>query len=359
MSGKQTYQQEEQIRRYLQDRMTEAERHAFEREMQRDPFLADAVEGFSDADSSLIFTDIADLRNRTEKPKKNRKFIWYAAASVLLLIVSSVILFNMQENVIPIVSESKIQEEVKIREKTKVEKSVTTPQRQPISVETQPEKEITIVENELVIEDLEMESNLADENKAINSTSLIPAEEEPKQTTYQAAKKVEFVKTAKNTHESFIPNPMVIDSSVAASGKLEKKADAMALDSEKLEEVVVVGYGIQKKLNLTGAVSSVKPELIVDGKASPAGGWEAFNEYLKTELQTPDSGSPTEKTMVRLSFVISSTGEKEQFEILKGKNDRYNEEAIRIIKDGPAWNPEIKRKTPQRSVVKLKLVFEP
>ncbi len=34
-------------------------------------------------------------------------------------------------------------------------------------------------------------------------------------------------------------------------------------DTETLEEVVVVGYGVQKKANLTGAVSSVKMDEIL------------------------------------------------------------------------------------------------
>lgn len=360
MSGKQTYQQEEQIRWYLQDRMTEAERHAFEREMQRDPFLADAVEGFSGKDSNLVFTDLANIRNRVEKPKKNRRFILYAAASVLLLIVSSVVLFNMQENVIPVVSESKNQEEVKITEKTTIEKSAIKAPQQIISERTRQEKEITIVENELIVEDFEMKSNLVDENNAINSTELISVNEEAPKETPQHGRKVEFSKTVANSSESIVVStPIILDSSKAAPAKSVKKADAVMLDSEKLEEVVVVGYGIQKKSSQTGAVSSVKSKQVIDGKASPVGGWEAFNEYLKTELQSPNIGSPSEKTIVKLSFVVSSTGNKEQFEILKGENDRYNEEAIRIITDGPAWIPEIKNGIPEISVVKLRLVFQP
>lgn len=359
MSGKQTYQQEEQIRLYLQDRMTEAERHAFERELQRDPFLAEAIEGFSGKDSNLVFTDLADLRNRVEKPKKNRRFIWYAAASVLLLIVSSVVLFNMQKDVIPVISESKIQEEVKITEKTTIEKSAIKAPQQTISERTRQEKEITIVENKLVIDDFEMKTNLVDENNAINSTELISVKEEAPKETPQHGRKVEFSRTAANSSESLVSTPVVLDSSKAASAKSVKKADAVILDSEKLEEVVVVGYGIQKKSSQTGAVSSIKSKQVIDGKASPLSGWEAFNEYLKTELQSPNIGSPSEKTIVKLSFVVSSTGNKEQFEILKGENDRYNEEAIRIITDGPAWIPEIKNGIPEISVVKLRLVFQP
>ena len=34
----------------------------------------------------------------------------------------------------------------------------------------------------------------------------------------------------------------------------------LAEDTQKLEEVVVVGYGVQKKSDVTGALSSVKPD---------------------------------------------------------------------------------------------------
>ena len=33
-------------------------------------------------------------------------------------------------------------------------------------------------------------------------------------------------------------------------------------DTQKLEEIVVVGYGVQKKVNLTGSVSTVKAEAL-------------------------------------------------------------------------------------------------
>lgn len=35
-------------------------------------------------------------------------------------------------------------------------------------------------------------------------------------------------------------------------------------DTQKLDEVVVVGYGTQKKVNLTGAVASVSGEKLAD-----------------------------------------------------------------------------------------------
>lgn len=359
MSGKQIHQQEEQIRRYLQDQMTEAERHAFEREMQRDPFLEEAVEGLSAVTSDLVFTDLAELRKRMVKPERNRRYIWYAAASVLLLIVSSVVLLTIQENVIPVVSESKIQEEVKIADATNAEKSTITPQKQPIPEKTTQKKEIIFIENELITDDLLIKSKLVDDNNSINSNSLISEYEESRKARSQTTRKVEFSKMAANNSESVVSTPIIMDSSGTVPGKLEKNADAMMKDSEKMEEVVVVGYGTQRKSSVTGSVSKVNINQNVNGKASPAGGWKAFEEYLKAELSAPETGKPGEKTIVRLSFVITETGEKEQYQILKGKDETYTKEAIRIVRDGPAWIPEVREKTPRRSTVKLKLVFKP
>lgn len=41
-------------------------------------------------------------------------------------------------------------------------------------------------------------------------------------------------------------------------------------DAETLEEVVVVGYGVQKKANLTGAVTSMKSDELVKSRAANA-----------------------------------------------------------------------------------------
>ena len=42
----------------------------------------------------------------------------------------------------------------------------------------------------------------------------------------------------------------------------------MSEDNMKLDEVVVVGYGVQKKVNLTGAVASVKSDEILKAQSA-------------------------------------------------------------------------------------------
>lgn len=355
MLGKQTYQQEEQIRRYLQDQMTEAERYAFEREMQRDPFLAEAVEGFSSTDTDLVFADLTNLRARLEKPKKNRKFIWYAAASVLLLVVSSVVLFNLPENVVPLVSENKIQKEAIPKEKKIDEKTDTKPPAPAVVPKEKKETNVVTISNEMVVEmvveEAEMESVSVTSLETTDSASQSLSESTENQIV--AEETIHLTDSAAKTSNSQVAD-------VAAPKAPNKIAENRSFNEKaELNEVVVVGYGAQRKSSMTGSVSSVKAKQMVDGKASPVDGWKAFNEYLKAELSAPKIGKPGKKTIIRLSFVITETGEKGEFNNQKGEDETYTKEAIRIIIDGPAWIPEVRENTPRSSQVKLKLVFEP
>lgn len=54
---------------------------------------------------------------------------------------------------------------------------------------------------------------------------------------------------------------------VAVNGKNELKI-ILVEDSEALDEVVVVGYGVQKKANLTGAVTSIKSDELLKAKSA-------------------------------------------------------------------------------------------
>lgn len=351
MSGKQTYQQEEQIRRYLQDQMTEAERYAFEREMQRDPFLAEAVEGFSGIDPDLVSADLTNLKAKVEKPKKNRRLIWYAAASVLLVVASSLVLFHWQENLIPVVSENIIQKEAKPMEIVIEGKTNYTPPLPTVVPKEKKETNVVTISNEMVVAEDEMES-VSVTSLAATDSAAPPLSE---YTVNQIIAK-ETIQLTDSTAKTF--NPQVAE--IAAPKTTNKDAERLFLkEKAELNEVVVVGYGTQRKSSMTGSVSSVKTKQMVDRKASPVGGWKAFDEYLKAELSAPKIGKPAKKTIIRLTFVITESGDKVAFRNQKGDDETYTKEAIRIINDGPAWIPEVSGKTPQRSEVKLKLVFEP
>lgn len=353
MSDKRTYQLEERIKRYLQDQMTGQERHAFEREMQHDQFLAEAVEGYSGISAAFFGNDLADLKKRMNKQQKGkRKYIWYVAASVIVLVVSSLILFNPKENSRQIVSENKIQQ-----------------QAVPVNEIVTEKKIIVLQEQSKLKEPIQLHGNtvITEATKTLSDSATLAFNEVDK------SKKPIRIRGVSSLNKQLMNAPGVETKvqPVNEKTKNQEVASVNEIQNEKaLDEVVVVGYGTQKKVALTGAVAGLKTNQIddtsavnknqnVDVDASPAIGWIAFKKYLKTALLTPNIGLPEEKIVVRLSFVITKIGTIEQIKVLSGKNGRYNEEAIRILIDGPKWNPEVKSQVPQRSVVKLRMVFQP
>ncbi len=55
-----------------------------------------------------------------------------------------------------------------------------------------------------------------------------------------------------------------------------------------LDEVVVIGYGVQKKSNITGAISTIEMDDSPDWQLpSPVVGIRKYKEYIKENLQYP------------------------------------------------------------------------
>lgn len=386
MSDKNTYQQEEQIRRYMQNEMTGAERNAFEREMQKDPFLADAVDGLSAFSTEAIISDIQSLKTKIQKGRRSdRKFIWYAAASILVIVISTFMLFNLEEKTNPVLTEN-------IRKVESESPKEIIPEPQSMQQNETEQKTISIsdsidMEYELEIVNTEVEP-ISEENKNTKSAftpdlamqmklkkSVAIAENRQMATTDSQQKVIsqELINESVSTEEK----PFV--KTVSTKGKQRaveatpaeefampvtvEPATFMAVDQKTdtaLEEVVAVGYGVQRKNDLTGSVSVKKIPERKNGKAIPSDGWEAYYKgYLNFELQHPDIGSPNIKVVVRLSFVVDETGKPGSFKIINSTNEKYNQTAIEIIKDGPGWWPAVKDSVAKSELVKMRLVFPP
>jgi outer membrane biosynthesis protein TonB len=104
-------------------------------------------------------------------------------------------------------------------------------------------------------------------------------------------------------------------------------------DARQLNEVVTVGYGSQRAVK----------------DAEPPGGYEEYTDYLKSSVKKPAS-APLVKGNVRVSFTVGTDGSLSNFRIVRGLTDACNAEAIRVIKEGPAWTPSSNGKAQQRIV---------
>jgi hypothetical protein len=120
----------EDFRRYLENQMTNAERNAFERELQKKPFEAEALEGFLQIPTADLENDLNELSGKiiSSKKKNNTRF-WAAAATFLLLVSVGIIWFQLKDNhPIPEVTEAKTVQKVEI------ETQPTEPQTPAIEV---------------------------------------------------------------------------------------------------------------------------------------------------------------------------------------------------------------------------------
>ena len=105
-------------------------------------------------------------------------------------------------------------------------------------------------------------------------------------------------------------------------------------DQATLDEVVVVGYGSQSKGSITGAVASLK----MSGTPQPTIGRKAFRKYLKESLVHPsDKDCARAKGKVILTFRVDKEGRPQDITVKKGLCASADEEAIRLIEEGPDW----------------------
>lgn len=107
-------------------------------------------------------------------------------------------------------------------------------------------------------------------------------------------------------------------------------------DVELLDEVVVVGYGVQKKSNLTGAISSVKTDDIVNRAVDNIG--QVIQGKVAGVQTLVSSGAPGAGTTIRIRG-YSSKDTSEPLVVVDGiKGGRYGDvndiESIEILKDG-------------------------
>ncbi|MDD3036694.1 hypothetical protein [Bacteroides sp.] len=151
----------------------------------------------------------------------------------------------------------------------------------------------------------------------------------------------------------------------ALENLLKSNSDSAKVESPQstLDQVVIAGAGEQKKMRLTGAVTTVKVENlkqpsspntlagIIPGiitKSSkqaskqimpkPVTGMKQYQKYLKKNLIQPTDKTCSEsKGIVIVTFFVNEKGRPFQIKIKKGLCESTDKEAIRLIQEGPDW----------------------
>lgn len=121
----------------------------------------------------------------------------------------------------------------------------------------------------------------------------------------------------------------------------DAKIVVMKEETGMLDEVVVTGYGTQKKSMVTGSVSEVKSlskNKVAEIKPEPIGGMKEYKKYIEQNLVRPSDPSCQKiKGKVFLQFSVNTSGHPKNITVKKSLCPSLDQEAIRLLKDGPKW----------------------
>src|SRR5690606_33488957 len=111
-------------------------------------------------------------------------------------------------------------------------------------------------------------------------------------------------------------------------------------ENQTLNEVVVVGYGTQRRGDITGSVASVKSENFVKGPVRDAA--QLIQGKVAGLTITNSSGDPNQNTMIQLRGLGTLTGNPNPLILIDGIPGSVNTvapediESIDVLKDGSA-----------------------
>ncbi len=134
-------------------------------------------------------------------------------------------------------------------------------------------------------------------------------------------------------------------------------------DAISLEEVVVIGTGPSKIAQPVGysvkvAVDTEEQEDQDYSSATPVGGKKEFNEYVKSNMLFPEYDDDMTRAVVVLNFVVGYNGRPTQVFVLKSPGKAFSDEAIRLLMDGPDWEPAEKNGKYYQEPNRIRIVFK-
>ena len=301
------------LKDYIQSNKRGKEANQLEREALNDPFMQDALDGFDTVTGNHVEI-IEQLEKKYTKssvaPQTNRRVFLYRsiAASILLLIGFGTYLF-LEGNKDDI----------------------------PVIAKVQP------IENESII--------------PIDSSEPLPApiieESRQKPLIAQATKKIiplTSSSTVPNINESASSSQLLADESFAEIMVNKEQEEqnyetqdikSLDLDTERtvalqsnnlalLDEVVVIGYGTQRKSSVLGAVAAISKS-----ESQHTFGEKEFRVY--SQERADKNVCSGKGATVKVSFFIDETGKPSQIEFKSFSCEEAKKEIENLLSSSPAW----------------------
>ncbi len=318
------------IKKYLSGELSAAEMHAIEKAALDDPFLADAIEGMRSLQNRSFEKDIDELRKRLQKrtAARRRRLIvfsnsgWWRVAAVVLLSVGLAVLvfpYLFRTGSKPVALHS---EKAADSSRSLSDEQAPSIVLKPDSAKSIATESVSIASAKATARSSRKRNEVAKQKDSISAHTDAAVNDKP-------------VAKAEEPHQ-----PAAVQPSPGIAADTEtKRGDSIngfaQGKTSALQEVVVTAMGVRNKKSLSQANIQ---------RAAPEIGWDAYKKYLQeNKKMLPDSQAIKGKVIV--SFTVKKNGKLSNFHIIQSLDSAYDTEAIRLIKDGPAWKPLSGKKT--------------
>jgi outer membrane biosynthesis protein TonB len=294
--------------RYRKGKITGKKRNAFERNLQRDAFADEANEGFDMISADELSDDMKKMSTRLERRihKSLRNTLYRVAASIAVLMIVSSVFFIIEKN--KKTSALQQSEEGTIMEIRKDE---------PLFGEPSSEKQAPVIKEKRKTKSPEQSRPKVDQpDENVTPPTRSPGNVEREFSPAEESKPV------KTQNENLITGTKRSLRSVPAV--YEKSAESDSID-------------------------------LAYSPAHPVPGFEEYEKYIRKNIQRPDSSD--QRAVVVTSFTVLSNGTISGIRIIRSSGQEFSDEAIRLLRNGPAWKPANRNGAVVEDSVTYRIIF--
>jgi len=281
-----------ELQRYTRGEMTKREENAFQRKLQNDPFTEEAMEGFSGISPRETADDLVTSGIQFKKSINSRKRIvsYATAASAAVLIIISSVFIILDRNKPALQLSGNIAKSVppEVTDSTQITEFILAESKYiPDTPKIEPGQEIT---------------------NGIKDTTTAAGIENPAIAENRKA----LTMTGGKDSSLYI-----------TENQLPDTADA-------INQVVFAKYESAEKARneQTGYISP-----------QPLAGTNNYNKYIVKNMIKPLAQPQGGEAVAVINFVVRTTGTIDSIRVISSSGDEFAREAIRLIREGPAWKP--------------------
>lgn len=361
-----------ELRAYAAGTLPAAEEHRIEAHTLECERCADVLEGFSMTDAATTDQSIAALRSRLRSrvvpPESvptvaHRAWPRVAAAAALLAIAAGGVWTLERPSVNPAPPAARREAATSaspLHPSASPEAMATTPSPAPATTPTPsllaPKKAAYAAGPLAAARRLGMSHSAHRPRKSITAAALVRPSSTNESGVTNTPLEGEIASASPVAAEQAASQPAVAGEPTIARAEPASKPGYQTQDKTLAADALItarqeVAARFDKvRNNLAAAPASAAAALVANTpmpatlaiNPAPVGGTPAFRDYLRREATKfePEEGKPLSGT-VRLTFVVEADGQVSRLQVTRGLRADYDAEALRMVCEGPAWQPGI------------------